>query len=150
MTHASNRDPRASRAQSTPPPSSGGGTRGVESADLSRVPDEVIIRAFAKLDAVALGAALGVAVGLAVAAVTLILLAKGGDVVGPNLELLGQYFIGYSVTLPGTLTGTVYGVVCGFIVGWTGASLRNFLIDVYLYIVKLRARLSSLQDYIDP
>jgi hypothetical protein len=122
----------------------------VESADLSRVLDEVIIRGFARLDAVALGAALGMTAGLAVAAVTLFLLVKGGDVVGPNLELLGQYFIGYSVTLPGTFIGAAYGVVCGFIVGWAGAALRNFLIDVYIYIAKLRARLSALQDYIDP
>jgi hypothetical protein len=129
-------------------PSSGG--RPEAASDLTPVPDAVIIRAFARIDAVALGAALGVAVGLAVAAVTLILLAKGGDVVGPNLQLLGQYFIGYAVTLPGILTGSAYGVVCGFIVGWAGATLRNFFIDVYLYIAKLRARLSSLQDYIDP
>jgi hypothetical protein len=116
----------------------------------SSAAEALILQAFAKIDAVALGVALGVTLGLAVGAMTLFLVAKGGSAVGPNLQLLSHYFIGYSVTLSGSLLGSIYGFICGFLLGWTGASLRNALLHLYLSLSKLRARLSSLQDYIDP
>jgi hypothetical protein len=45
------------------------------------------------------------------------LIIKGGKPVGPHLQLLGQYFIGYSVTFGGSLIGFIYGAVLGGIFG---------------------------------
>ena len=38
---------------------------------------------------------------------------KGGPVVGPHLELLGQYLIGYRVTFGGSFVGLAYGFLAG-------------------------------------
>jgi len=50
---------------------------------------------------------------------------KGGDIVGPNLALLAQYFPGYTVTATGSLIGFLYGFIAGFAGGWIMAFLRN-------------------------
>ena len=63
--------------------------------------DRMIVDSLAKLDGVALGISLAVLFGLIVFAATNIIILKGGDVVGPNLSLLGQFFIGYDVTFSG-------------------------------------------------
>lgn len=115
-----------------------------------RTPDELLVQAFAKLDRTALGTALGTLLGLVIFALTNILLLKGGDVVGPNLALLGQFFIGYSVTFAGSLIGLAYGFATGFIMGWLIALLHNLFIRIYFYMVQLRANMSSITDYIDP
>jgi hypothetical protein len=66
---------------------------------------EALREAFPKLDRVALGTSVGLSGGLALLLVTLFLVVKGGDVVGPNLALLAQYFPGYTVTAEGSLIG---------------------------------------------
>jgi hypothetical protein len=111
--------------------------------------DQVIIQSFARLDRTALGVALGVIGGLAVFSATVVLLLKGGAQVGPNLSLLGQYFIGYRVSWGGSFVGLVYGFASGFILGWLAAFLRNLLLDIYLRMVKLKANLTSAQDLFD-
>jgi hypothetical protein len=111
--------------------------------------DKVIIEAFAKLDRSALGLAVGTLCGLGVFTVTVLLLLKGGDVVGPNLALLGQFFIGYTVTATGAFIGLVYGFVVGFILGWLIAFFRNSLMSAYLLSLKTRATLTSSLDSID-
>jgi ABC-type dipeptide/oligopeptide/nickel transport system permease subunit len=78
-----------------------------------------------------------------------VLLIKGGDEVGPNLSLLGQYFIGYRVSWVGSVVGLLYGFISGFILGWLAAFLRNLVLDIYLRIIKLRTNLSSAQDLFD-
>jgi len=55
------------------------------------VHDQLVIQAFAKVDTVALGLASGLIGAVGIFLATLILLIKGGDPVGPNLALLGQY-----------------------------------------------------------
>jgi hypothetical protein len=61
------------------------------------------------------------------------LVLKGGDVVGPHLGLLSQFFIGYSVTFVGSFIGAAYGFLVGYIsgliIGW-----------IYNTVVFLRAR----------
>ena len=111
--------------------------------------DKVIIEAFAKLDRTALGIAVGTLCGLVVFAATLILLLKGGAVVGPNLSLLGQFFIGYTVTPGGAFIGLVYGFVGGFALGWLIGFFRNSLLSAYLLVLKTRATLTSSLDSID-
>ena len=111
--------------------------------------ERVIIEAFARLDRTALGLAVGTLFGLAVFLATLILLIKGGEVIGANLALLAQFFYGYTVTITGAFVGLVYGFVVGFVVGWLIALLRNALVSGYLIALKTRANLTSSLDSID-
>jgi hypothetical protein len=120
----------------------------VQSATVSAA-DKVIIEAFSRLDRTALGFAVGALCGLAVFTATIFLLIKGGDVVGPNLALLGQFFIGYTVTLKGSFIGLIYGFLVGFILGWLIALLRNSLVSAYLIMLRTKATLSSSLDSID-
>ncbi len=120
------------------------------SADQSPDPmDRLIIDSLAKIDGVALGISLGVLFGLIVFAATNILIFKGGDIVGPNLALLGQYFVGYDVTFSGSLVGLGYGLLFGFVLGWLIAGLRNFVVSFYLCSLKVRRSMSAVSDYID-
>jgi hypothetical protein len=123
--------------------------RKFNSASHLSIPDQVIIQSFARLDRTALGVALGSVFGLVVFCATVVLLLKGGDEVGPNLSLLGQYFIGYKVSWAGSLIGLLYGFVSGLILGWLAAFLRNLVLDIYLRIIKLRTNLSAAQDLFD-
>jgi hypothetical protein len=111
--------------------------------------DEVIIKALAKLDGLALGVAVGLLLGLVVFLATVVLVLKGGEVVGPNLGLLSNYFIGYEVTLQGSLIGFIYGFVTGFVLGGLIAFLRNSVISVYLHLVKLRTSVDAVNDFLD-
>lgn len=111
--------------------------------------DDVIIKALAKLDGIALGVAVGLLLGLVIFLATVVLVVKGGDVVGPNLGLLSNYFIGYEVTLAGSLIGAVYGFGLGFVLGGLIAFLRNTVISIYLHLVKLRTSVDAVNDFLD-
>ena len=111
--------------------------------------ERVIIEAFAKLDRTALGLAVGTLCGLGVFAATLFLIVKGGEVVGPNLALLGQFFIAYKVTVTGAFIGLVYGFISGFVLGWLIGFLRNSLVSAYLMMLRTKANLTSSLDSID-
>jgi hypothetical protein len=113
------------------------------------VSDEVIIQAFARIDRSALGLAVGILWGVGIFTATIVLLFRGGEVVGPNLALLGQFFFGYTVTLSGAFIGLVYGLIAGFIVGWLIAFLRNLLMSIYLITLKTKANLTSSLGSID-
>ena len=68
--------------------------------------------------------------GLGLFVMTVWLLIKGGEHVGPHLELLGQYFIGYSVTWAGSVIGLFYCAVFGGICGWLIGMIYNFIVTV--------------------
>jgi len=91
----------------------------------------------------------GVLGALVVAGATLALIAKGGSRVGPMLALLGQYFVGYTVTPRGSLVGAVYGFCTGFLLGWITAAIRNAIVAVYVRVVMLRATLATTQTFMD-
>ena len=83
-----------------------------------------------RLNATIQGLVAGVVVGLGIFVATNWLLLKGGDVVGPHLSLLGQFFIGYRVTFMGSLVGFGYGFVGGFVVGYGVARMYNWVVDL--------------------
>lgn len=56
---------------------------------------------------------------------TVWLLLKGGPHLGAHLQLLGQFFIGYSVTWTGSVIGFVYGALTGGLIGWTIGVIYN-------------------------
>lgn len=75
-----------------------------------------------------IGLVLGLFFGLIVFLATNWLLIKGGHitpegeyVVGPHLQLLGQFFIGYEVSFLGSIIGFFYGFAlgsfCGILIG---------------------------------
>ena len=92
-------------------------------------PDAVIRIRARRLGALASGLVAGVLGGAGLFAATMWLVLKGGHPVGPHLALLGQFFIGYTVTPLGSLIGLAYGFVTGFVVFYCGASLYNWIAD---------------------
>ncbi len=103
----------------------------------------------ARLDAVALGVAVGVVTGTGLWLATAVLLWKGGEHVGRNLALLGQYFPGYRVTWPGAWIGYGYGFVTGFLAGWLLATVRNLVVGLYLQIARAKAAASEARRFLD-
>jgi len=93
---------------------------------------KILGQAFAKLDAVALGASVGTVWGGVIWAMTVLLLAKGGEPIGPNLALLGQFIPAYSVTWTGSLIGLLYGFGTGFLFGFAFARARNTAMRLHL------------------
>ncbi len=91
--------------------------------------EEKLLRGILRLNAKILGLVLGILMGLIIFIGTNWLLIKGGDmtpdgkyVVGPHLQLLSQFFIGYRVSFLGSIIGFLYGFAlgtfCGSAIGW--------------------------------
>jgi len=112
-------------------------------------PEIIIAQTFAKLDKLAFATALGAVSGLMMFLATLWLVVKGGKIVGPNLQLLSQYFFGYTVTVKGALLAFGYSFVWGFLFGWLFAFFRNFIMAFYIFWVKKKSELSSIKDFFD-
>ena len=102
-------------------------TRVAESKDLS---DEILARAILQLNGNIFGLVFGIICGLIIFLATNWLLIKGGERVGPHLQLLSQFFIGYSVSFIGSLIGMAYGFVSGYIAGWIIAWVYNRIITL--------------------
>jgi hypothetical protein len=82
------------------------------------------------VNALVFATVMGLLAGLALFVTTNWLVLKGGQVVGPHLALLGQFFIGYRVSFLGSLIGFVYAFPTGGIVGYAGARLYNWVADL--------------------
>jgi hypothetical protein len=111
--------------------------------------EAALARVFTKLDRVAFGLSLGTVSGALLFVATLGLFLKGGDVIGPNLQLLRQYFSGYSVSPSGSLVGLAYGFVTGFIGGWIFAFLRNATMFLYVASIERKAQRGLLRRFFD-
>jgi hypothetical protein len=68
--------------------------------------------------------------GVGLFVITAWLLIKGGPQVGAHLQLLGHYFIGYSVTWKGSLVGLGYGALVGGVVGWAIGTIYNGIVTL--------------------
>lgn len=112
-------------------------------------PEEVVEVAFAKLDPIALGLACGLVAGLGLFVSSVVLLLKGGDVVGPNLSLLSHYFLGFKVTWGGAILGLMEMSVGGYMLGYLGATLRNLGISAYAGLLRRRAEAEQRRDLLD-
>jgi protoporphyrinogen oxidase len=100
-------------------------------------------QAFGRYDPVALGAAVAVVAGVGLFAAAATLLLRGGDVVGPNLSLLGHYLPGFGMSWPRVALGAVEAAGLGFALGWAFARVQNGL--VRLQLRGLRRRLERLE-----
>lgn len=92
--------------------------------------EQILERAVVRLNANILGIVLGILTGLGIFIATNFLILKGGEVVGPHLSLLGNFFPFYSVTFMGSILGFVYGLVCGFVAGFVIASVYNLVVKL--------------------
>jgi len=90
--------------------------------------EELIDAAFARFDPVALGVSVGLVTGLGLFLATAVLLLRGDDPMGPNLSLIGAYFLGFEVSWAGALIGLVEAGLFGFGFGWLLAKLVNVVI----------------------
>jgi protoporphyrinogen oxidase len=113
------------------------------------IPEKVLIRAFARMDKLAFAVAVGTICGLLVLTATLWIVGRGGDVLNSHLRLLGQYFIGYTVSVKGGFIAFGYSFFWGFLLGWLFAYLRNLFLAIYIYRIKKKAELLSLRDFFD-
>jgi hypothetical protein len=86
--------------------------------------------AVARLRASIMSVVFGFAGGVGLWLATIWLVIRGGDVVGPHLALLSNYFPGYTVTWVGAFVGLFYGALAGGLVGWVLAWLYNKLADL--------------------
>jgi hypothetical protein len=88
-----------------------------------------ISQTIARIKAGALALVCAVIGGVGLFALTAWLVIKDGPEAGPHLQLLANYFAGYSVTWPGALVGLGYGAVTGGIVGWVIGRIYNSLVS---------------------
>jgi protoporphyrinogen oxidase len=111
--------------------------------------EAALARVFMKLDSMAFGISIGALSGVILFLATLLLVFKGGDVVGPILGLLRNYFPGYSVSPAGSLLGLTYGFVSGFVGGWIFAFLRNATMFLYIASIERKAQRGLLRRFFD-
>ncbi len=103
---------------------------------------------FSRMDPIGLATAVGSVCGLLIFFATIGLVIKGG-VASVYLQLLNQYFFGYTVTMKGAFIGMAYGFLWGFLSGWLFAYLRNFFIAYYIYRIKRKVELLTFRDFLD-
>ena len=108
---------------------------------------QILRHVFQRLHPVAFGVAIGVVAGLSLFLATVVLVLKGGNIVGPNLSLLSQYLPEYRVTMGGSVLGLMYGQVIGFISGWFLATLRNGSLLLYMAVVDNQVRHEVLKNF---
>jgi len=105
-------------------------------ATVNHTNDEKLFSAILKLNVKILGLVLGILFGLAIFIATNWLVIKGGHtthggeyVVGPHLQLLSQFFIGYRVSFLGSIVGFFYGFALGTLCGATIGWIYNKIVD---------------------
>jgi hypothetical protein len=92
--------------------------------------EERLIHAVVLLNAKVLGLILGIIFGLILFIATNWLVLKGGNVVGPHLQLLSQFFIGYRVSFIGSIIGFFWGFAVGSLCGTTIGWIYNRIVDL--------------------
>ena len=110
---------------------------------------KLISSSLARIDKLGFATAFGSVLGLMVFFVTILFLLKDGNAVNPNLELLNQYFIGYTVSIKGAFLGMAYSFSWGFLFGWLFAYIRNLCIAFIIYRAKRKRELLKFRDFID-
>ncbi len=101
------------------------------------IAEEKLFRGVLSLNVKILGLSFGILFGLAIFIATNWLIIKGGHLtptgeyaVGPHLDLLSQFFIGYKVSFLGSFIGFGYGfalgTLSGSLIGWIYNKCADF------------------------
>ena len=88
-----------------------------------------ISQTLARIKADALALVCAVIGGVGLFAMTLWLVIKDGPQAGQHLQLLSNYFFGYSVTWLGAFVGFLYGAVIGGAAGWAIGRIYNRVVN---------------------
>lgn len=118
-------------------------------AEIKKTVEIILDRTFARMDKLAFATATGVVSGVMVFLATIWLVIKGGEVVGPNLRLLEQFFAGYTVSVGGSFIAFGYSFFWGFIFGWLFAYLRNLFMGLYIFWINKKSEFLTLKDFFD-
>jgi len=111
------------------------------------IPERVLIGIFGRMDKLGFATAVGAVSALNLFILTIWLSIKGVPPGTPGLEFLGEYFLGYTMTIKGAFIGFAYTFFYGFLLGWMFAYLRNFIITIYLFYVKKKSEVLSMIDF---
>lgn len=104
--------------------------------------------AFAPLHKRAMGTAVGIAAAAAMFLLTAIPLLRG-KTAAIELDLLAQYFRGYTATWGGAFIGAAWAAFVGFVLGWFLAFCSNFVLAVRLLTLRARAEYAQTRDFLD-
>jgi ABC-type dipeptide/oligopeptide/nickel transport system permease subunit len=115
------------------------------SSGAEEIPDALAL-AFAPLHKRAFGVAIGTAAGLVFFAATVAVLLGGSDF---SLDLLSEYFYGYSTSWTGAFVGLLWGFAVGFVAGWFIAFSRNLALAISIFISRTRGELHATADFLD-
>ncbi|MBA4389176.1 MAG: hypothetical protein C0404_14480, partial [Verrucomicrobia bacterium] len=91
---------------------------------------KIIRDTFARYDGIALGAALGVMGSVILFLVSIVLILRGDNPLGPTLSLLSNYLPGYSVTVTGALVGALEAAAGSFVFGFLLAKTINLVVGL--------------------
>ena len=91
---------------------------------------EEISRALARIRTGALAIVCAMIGGVGLFVMTAWLLIRDGPHVGQHLQLLSNYFMGYSVTWWGSVVGLFYGALCGGVIGWAVGTIYNRIVNM--------------------
>ena len=94
------------------------------------IPNDEVSQTLARIKADALAVVCAVIGGAGLFAMTMWLVIKDGPQAGQHLQLLSNYFVGYSVTWPGAFLGFLYGAITGGVVGWAIGRIYNGVVNV--------------------
>jgi hypothetical protein len=98
-------------------------------SDIEQLEHDLIQTAIVRLRSRVLAMIFGMLGGAGLFVATAWLLIRQGLTVGLHLNLLSNYFPGYSVTWPGAFIGFFYGALFGAIIGWSMAWVYNQVAD---------------------
>jgi len=91
---------------------------------------EEVSHTLARIKADILAVVCAIIGGLGLFVMTVWLVIKDGPTVGQHLQLLSNFFIGYSVTWQGSIVGLFYGALTGGVVGWAVGTIYNKVVSM--------------------
>ncbi len=107
-----------------------------------------LAHAFAPVHKRAFGMAVGVACFMVAFGVTAVYLLRRPDP-GFNLDLLGEFFAGYTLSWRGAFVGGAWAFVVGFVGGWFFAFCRNLVLATIIFITRERLSLQETREFLD-
>jgi hypothetical protein len=106
-------------------------------SSMRQIEDERLFDTILRINSKIFGLVLGLLTGSVIFIATNWLILKGGYtdeaghyILGPHLQLLSEFFIGYSVSFFGSVIGFAYGFACGTLAGSSIGIFYNKLVQL--------------------